>query len=36
MTEKGWAKKLNIDTAGRDASKEDTYHYPYEPTPYCV
>ena len=36
MTEKEWDKKLNIDTIGRDASKEDDYHYPYEPTPYCV
>lgn len=34
--EKDWDKKLNIDTIGRDASKEDVYHYPYEPTPYCV
>lgn len=36
MTEKDWDKKLNIDTIGRDASKEDAYHYPYEPTPYVV
>lgn len=36
MTEKDWDKKLNIDTCGRDASKEDDYHYPYEPTPYVV
>ena len=36
MTEKDWDKKLNIDTTGRDASKEDEYHYPYEPTPYSV
>ena len=36
MTEKDWDKKLNIDSIGRDASKEDVYHYPYEPTPYCV
>lgn len=36
MTEKEWDKKLNIDTIGRDASKEDEYHYPYEPTPYSV
>lgn len=34
--EKDWDEKLNIDTIGRDASKEDAYHYPYEPTPYCV
>lgn len=36
LTEKDWDKKLNIDTCGRDASKEDDYHYPYEPTPYSV
>lgn len=36
MNEKAWDKKLNIDTIGRDASKEDEYHYPYEPTPYSV
>ena len=36
MTEKDWDEKLNIDTIGRDASKEDAYHYPYEPTPYSV
>lgn len=36
MIEREWDKKLNIDTIGRDASKEDDYHYPYEPTPYCV
>ncbi len=36
LNEKEWDKKLNIDTIGRDASKEDAYHYPYEPTPYCV
>lgn len=31
-----WDKKLNIDTIGRDALKEDEHHYPYEPTPYSV
>lgn len=36
MNEQEWDKKLNIDTIGRDASKEDEYHYPYEPTPYSV
>ena len=36
MIEREWDKKLNIDTIGRDASKEDAYHYPYEPTPYSV
>jgi len=36
MDELKWDKKLNIRTAGRDASHADTYHYPYEPTPYVV
>lgn len=36
LSEKDWDKQLNIDTIGRDASKEDDYHYPYEPTPYSV
>lgn len=36
MTEKDWDKKLKINTIGRDDSKEDEYHYPYEPTPYSV
>ncbi len=36
LKEREWDKKLNIDTVGRDASKEDAYHYPYEPTPYSV
>ena len=29
-------KQLKIQTMGRDDSKEDTYHHPYEPTPYSV
>ena len=29
-------KHLKIQTTGRDDSKEDTYHHPYEPTPYTV
>ena len=29
-------KQLKIKTTGRDDSKEDTYHHPYEPTPYSV
>ena len=29
-------KQLKIQTIGRDDSKEDDYHHPYEPTPYCV
>ncbi len=36
MTEREWDKKLKIETVGRDDSREDTLHYPYEPTPYCV
>ena len=29
-------KSLKIQTAGRDDSNSDQYHYPYEPTPYAV
>lgn len=29
-------KELKIQTTGRDDSKEDDYHHPYEPTPYSV
>lgn len=29
-------KQLKIQTIGRDDSKEDDYHHPYEPTPYTV
>lgn len=36
MTNNEWDKKLKIQTTGRDNSKEDAYHYPYEPTPYSV
>lgn len=36
MTEREWEQKLKIDTIGRDASMEDAYHHPYEPTPYSV
>ncbi len=31
-----WDESLKIRTAGRDDSGSDQYHYPYEPTPYCV
>lgn len=31
-----WDKLLKIKTSGRDDSNSDQYHYPYEPTPYCV
>ncbi len=36
MTDYEWDKKLKVKTDGRDDSKEDEYHYPYEPTPYSV
>lgn len=31
-----WEKRLNIYTSECDASREDAYHYPYEPTSYAV
>ena len=31
-----WDKYLQIKTSGRDDSKADQYHHPYEPTPYSV
>lgn len=34
--ESAWDKQLQIQTMGRDDLKADTYHHPYEPTPYCV
>ena len=34
--EKSIDKQLKIQTTGRDDSKEDDYHYSYEPTPYNV
>lgn len=36
MDEKQWDKLLKIKTTGRDDSRSDPYHYPYEPTPYEV
>lgn len=36
MNENQWDKLLKIKTTGRDDSHSDTYHYPYEPTPYVV
>lgn len=36
MTEQQWDKKLHIHTTGRLDAHADQYHYPYEPTPYCV
>lgn len=34
--EKTWDKLLQIHTTGRDETKADQCHHPYEPTPYCV
>ena len=31
-----WDKILNIKTSGRDDTLANTFHYPYEPTPYVV
>lgn len=31
-----WENLLHIATTGRDDTNADTYHYPYEPTPYEV
>ena len=31
-----WDKLLQIETTGRDDTGADTYHHPYEPTPYSV
>ena len=36
MNDAQWDKKLNVRTAGRDASASDAYRYPYEPTSYIV
>ena len=36
QNETQWDKLLKIKTSGRDDSHSDQYHYPYEPTPYCV
>ena len=36
QNENRWDKLLKIKTSGRDDSNSDQYHYPYEPTPYCV
>ena len=35
-TDEKWDRLLGIHTTGRDDSRSDTYHYPYEPTPYSV
>lgn len=34
--ESKWDKLLMIKSSGRDASRADSYRYPYEPTPYSV
>ena len=34
--EKEWDELLRIQTSGRDDTKADEYHHPYEPTPYSV
>lgn len=34
--ENAWDKLLQIKTTGRDDTKADAYHHPYEPTPYSV
>jgi SAM-dependent methyltransferase len=34
--EQTWDQRLQIKTTGRDDVYADQYHYPYEPTPYCV
>ena len=36
MTEHEWDRFLRIRTSGRDDSRADTVHYPYEATPYPV
>ncbi|MBQ7915559.1 MAG: methyltransferase domain-containing protein [Firmicutes bacterium] len=36
MTAEQWDEKLKIHTIGRLDAHADEYHYPYEPTPYCV
>ena len=36
QNENTWDRLLKIKTTGRDDSNSDQYHYPYEPTPYCV
>ena len=35
-TEQEWENVLQIKTSGRDDSRSDTEHHPYEPTDYCV
>ena len=35
-SEQEWEQVLQIKTTGRDDSRSDAEHYPYEPTDYCV
>ena len=35
-SEQEWEQVLQIKTAGRDDSRSDTEHHPYETTDYCV
>ena len=35
-SEQEWEQVLQIKTVGRDDSRSDTEHHPYEPTDYCV
>ena len=35
-SEQEWEKVLQIKTTGRDDSRSDAEHHPYEPTDYCV
>ncbi len=35
-SELSWDRLLHIKTTGRDDSRSDHFHYPYEPTPYSV
>lgn len=36
MSEEEWERLLAIRTSGRDDSRSDGEHHPYEPTDYCV
>lgn len=36
INERIWDRLLKIRTSGRDASRADQHHFPYEPTPYTV
>ena len=35
-SEQEWEQVLQIKTTGRDDSRSDAEHHPYEPTDYCV